>query len=108
MKGLEQVKDVLSEIKDLLEREFGDGIKRVIVYGSYARGEATNDSDLDIAIVIDDSISISKAEEALDDLLFNILLEKGELVSVVAINEGVFSTYHSPFLVNVKEEGATV
>lgn len=108
MKGVDQVRDILFEVKNLLEMEYGDKIKKIIVYGSYARGEATDDSDLDIAIVTDDNVSASEIEGALDDLLFRILLEKGELVSVMAISEGVFNTYNSPFLLNVKEQGAAV
>jgi hypothetical protein len=41
----------------------------------------------------------------LSDLLFDILLEQGELVSVIAISEHFFENYNSPFMLNVKKEG---
>lgn len=40
------LKGYISEIKDIL----GDDCKKVVIYGSYARGEHEEDSDIDIAI----------------------------------------------------------
>ena len=41
----------------------------------------------------------------MSDLLFDLLLEPNELISVIVIPEQLFTTYHSPFLLTVKEEG---
>jgi UTP:GlnB (protein PII) uridylyltransferase len=56
MKGVEDVKDLTKEIKDHLIDRYGDDIRQVVVYGSYARGEATDDSDLDVLVVVSDSL----------------------------------------------------
>lgn len=41
------VREALVEAKQKLEDLYGDRLKRVIVYGSQARGEARPDSDVD-------------------------------------------------------------
>jgi len=84
---------------------YGEGIKKVILYGSYVRGEVTGDSDVDILVLVDQSLNPFEVRESLSDLLFDILLEEGELISVIAVPETLFENYNSPFMLNVKKEG---
>jgi predicted nucleotidyltransferase len=102
------MKTILMAIKKYLIDLFGSGIKQVILYGSYAREEATVDSDVDVLVVVDDELNPLEVEESFDGLLFEILIEEGELVSVMAVPESTFRAYNSPFLLNVKEEGIPV
>lgn len=104
----EIIRSLLEKIKKQLIRTYGDGIKQIIVYGSYARGEETKDSDIDILVVIDDNLNPMEVEESIDGILFKILLEEEELCSVIAIPEKTFKNYRSPFLLNVKEEGVLI
>ena len=85
-----------------------DDIKKVIIYGSYARGDATEDSDVDVAVVISDDLNPVEVEKNMSDFLFEILLEKNELVSVLAIPENIFKNYRSPLILNAPEEGVVV
>jgi len=41
-------------LKKELEKHYGKSLKNVILYGSSARGEATEESDIDILVVLDD------------------------------------------------------
>ena len=84
---------------------YGGKIKKIILYGSYVRGEATRDSDIDILVLVDQSLNPFEVRESLSDLLFDILLEEGELISVIAVPEHLFESYNSPFILNVKKEG---
>ena len=86
---------------------YGERIKKVILYGSYVRGEATRDSDIDVLVLVDQSLNPFEVRESLSDLLFDILLEEGELISVIAVPEQSFENYNSPFMLNVKKEGVT-
>lgn len=51
--------------------------------GTFAKGEADEKSDVDIAVVVADKLSPNKVENSLDELLFQILMEKGELITVL-------------------------
>ncbi len=84
---------------------YGEKIKQVILYGSHVRGEATKGSDVDILVLVDESLNPFEVRKSLSDFLFDMLLEKGELVSVIAIPEHFFKNYNSPFMLNVKKEG---
>jgi predicted nucleotidyltransferase len=100
-----KIKPLISQIKLCLTKMYGEKIKKVILYGSYVRGEATKDSDIDILVLVDDSLNPFEVRESLSDILFDILLEEGELVSVIAIPERLFENYNSPFMLNVRKEG---
>lgn len=84
---------------------YGGKIKKIILYGSYVRGEAARDSDIDVLVLVDESLNPFEVRNSLSDLLFDILLEEGELVSVIAVPEHLFENYNSPFMLNVKKEG---
>lgn len=103
----ERIKHLINKIKEHLIKTYGERIKQVILYGSQVRGETTKDSDVDILVVVDESLNPFEVRKSLSDLLFDIVLEEGELVSVIAVPEHFFKNYNSPFLLNVRKEGVT-
>lgn len=48
------IRAALSSYRSSLEARFGSRLRRVCLFGSWARGAATEDSDVDIAVVVDD------------------------------------------------------
>ncbi len=102
-----KVKRLVEQVKAFLHERYGAGIKRVILYGSHARGEATEDSDIDVLVLVDQSLDPREVENSLSDLLYDIILEEHELVSVIAVSEERFENYNSPFMLNVRKEGIT-
>ena len=103
-----KVKRLVDQVKAHLHELYGEGIKRVILYGSHARGEATKDSDVDVLVLTDSSLDPSEVRDSLSDILYDIILEEGELISVVAVPEEHYENYNSPFMLNVKKEGMVV
>jgi predicted nucleotidyltransferase len=101
----ERIKQLVEQIKQHLIKMYGDNIKKVILYGSYVRGEATRDSDIDILVLVDESLDPFEVRENLSDLLFDILLDEGEHISVIVVPERFYDNYNSPFILNVKKEG---
>ncbi|MEA1869432.1 MAG: nucleotidyltransferase domain-containing protein, partial [Euryarchaeota archaeon] len=37
-----------------MEKKYGSQLKSILLFGSYARGEETEDSDIDIAVILED------------------------------------------------------
>ena len=104
----QKVKRLVDRVKVHLTERYGEHIKKVILYGSYARGEATEDSDVDVLVLVDQSLKPSEVHESMSDLLYDIVLEEGELVSVIVIPEGFFDSHNLPFMLNVRKEGVMV
>ena len=104
----EKVKRLVDRVKAHLHETYGDGIKRVILYGSHARGEATEDSDVDVLVLVDPSLNYREVDESLSVLLYDIILEEHELVSVIVLPEDHFENRNLPFMLNVRKEGVTM
>ncbi len=104
----QKVKRLVDQVKAHLHETYGDGIKKVILYGSHARGEATNDSDVDVLVLVGQSLSPREVDNSLSDLLYDMLLDEGELVSAIVIPEDFFENHNLPFMLNVRKEGVTI
>lgn len=70
----------LEEIRDRL----GDKVKEIIVFGSYARGDYDEESDIDIMIVGDVSLG------EVIDISTEVLLRYGELISPIVVTPEEF------------------
>ncbi len=104
----DRVMRLAGRVKEHLARRYGSNIDRVLLYGSHARDEGRESSDIDLLVVVRDAVEPREVRESLDELLLDIIIEEGELVSVIAIPEEQFNHYRSPFLVNVRGEGVLV
>ena len=85
-----RITKLVNRIKNYLLQEYGDKIKNVILYGSQARGSATKHSDIDVIVLVDDSIDPFDVRRSLSNLLFDILLEDKEFISVVVLPKSFF------------------
>lgn len=94
-------------VKDL-HRLYGDRLKSVILYGSYARGDFRPDSDIDIMILVnltDDEIR--EHSHALSDLTFDYNFDHDLQIMPIIKNQEHFNKWLGayPFYNNVKREG---
>jgi len=79
----------------------------VILYGSYARGEETEESDIDLLILLDKDEVSFKDEKKISWPLYDIEFETGFIISPYVVGKKKWHTKHSitPFYDNVMKEG---
>ncbi len=77
----------------------------MILYGSYARGEATENSDIDVVAVIEGIEDPMKELGKLADIISQISLKYDTLISLYPISSEDFKKRYSPMLLNVRKEG---
>ena len=95
------------QIKTLL----GNKLSKVIVYGSYARGDYHENSDVDVMVLVKLADNeIQKIVPIIYDMAYDIELEKGIHISVVVKNEEQFEYWVDtlPFYKNVSKEGIEI
>ena len=100
-----KIKEVLGEFRTELERLYGDKLKNIILYGSWARGDATEDSDIDLLIVLGEEIIPGKEIDRMIEIITEINLKHKVLISVYPVSEKDYSIVNSPLLINVRREG---
>jgi len=99
------VAKVLEELKTKLRLIYGDRLKKVILYGSWARGDATDDSDIDLLVVLEGDVSPGREIERMIDAITDVMLDHSELVSVYPVSEDDYERVNSPLLMNARREG---
>jgi predicted nucleotidyltransferase len=82
---------------------------KVVLFGSRARGDAKNDSDWDLLILID-SQNIREKEELFRDKIFDLELEIGEIISMFVYNNKDWTSRHkvTPLYKSIKKEGVVL
>ncbi len=99
---------IVKEFKAGLDKIYDKRLKHVILYGSWARGEATADSDIDILVVLEGEVRPGHEIDTMIDIITDINLKYGALLNVHPISEQDYKDVQSPILVNVRKEGLSV
>lgn len=82
-------------------------IKEIILYGSKARGDYEEESDIDLLFITDSTLPRKKRSE-IYDAIYEIEVEHDVIASVVFVSESDFRSKESHFLKQVKMEGITL
>jgi predicted nucleotidyltransferase len=101
----ENIQGLLHKLKKGLVDIYGDQLKAVYLYGSYARGEAHPASDVDVMIVLSDYQSYGKEIDRTGELTSRLSLEYGLSVSRVIMKEVQWQKGATPLLQNIRAEG---
>lgn len=99
------VREALDELRAKLAQMYGARLRRLILYGSYARGEATPGSDVDVLVVLGGAVERGAEIERIVRVTYDILLARGVHLSAFPMEELEFLTRATPLLLNVRREG---
>ena len=102
------IQALLHELKAALAALYGERLKGVYLYGSYARGEADQESDVDVLVVLQDFDRYAAEVDRTSELSARLSLRYGVSLSKVFVRERDWLAGRTPFLMNVREEALTV
>jgi len=103
------IEPILKEFKRKIAELYGQRLKKVVLYGSYARGQANDEhSDIDLAVVLAGTVEPCKEIDRMADIFTDLNLEHDVLIAVYPVSETDFEKVQSPILINVRKEGITV
>ncbi len=111
MKNIPQnVKESIQKFTIEIQKLLGERVKKVILYGSYARGDYNSDSDIDIMILTDLADNeIDYYRRKISELAYDIDFENNFdiMLSPVIKNIEKFNYWLNalPFYMNVQKEG---
>ena len=95
----------MKELKAGLVRIYGDRLKAVYLYGSYARGDYRPGSDVDVMILLKDYKNYWDEIKRTSELMSNVSLEYDLLVSRIFMTEAKWGQSDTPLLRNIHQDG---
>ena len=102
-----EIQEFIKQVKEIL----GIRLKKIILYGSYARGDYNQQSDVDIMILTDLSFEeIEEYRDKISDIAYDIELSTGIILSPVIKNIEKYNSRINfvPFYKNVEKEGVVL
>ena len=99
------LRQALREAKKRLQETYGDRLRRVVLYGSQARGDAREESDVDVLVVLDDVTNAYQEIKRMGDLKMDLFERYRLYVSLHPYAEEAYQDTRRPFMWNVHAEG---
>ena len=95
---------LLADLRRGLESLYGSRLRGLWLFGSYARGEQDEESDVDVLVVLSEILNYGSEVERTSALASDLCLAHGPSVSLVFVREHDWVQLDSPFLRNVRTE----
>ena len=105
------MKKILLQYTELLRFIYGNHLNAVILYGSYARGDYDEFSDVDIMILLNlDEMELKSYRHQLSEITFDFNMEHDVDIKPITKSKELFLKWQEsyPFYKNVSREGVTL
>ena len=102
---MRDIQPILQELKARLEELYGERLKGLYLYGSYARGDARADSDIDVLMVLDDYEYTSDPIRETSRIAADLSLKYDCVLAIMPMREAEWRGRDSGLLRNVRTEG---
>jgi predicted nucleotidyltransferase len=104
-----KIEPILKEFKQKITELYGRRLKKIVLYGSYARGQASDEhSDIDLAVVLAGTVEPCKEIDRVIDIITDMNLDYDILLSVYPVSERDYTSVNSPLLLNLRREAIQV
>ena len=98
------IKTLLRELRMGLEASYGDRLRGVYLYGSYARDDEDDESDVDVLIVLDQCDHYGAEVDRTGGLVSDLSLKYGVSISRVFVSQRDWLGRDRPFFTNARQE----
>lgn len=104
----DHVRTALVALREQLKFLYGPRLRKVILFGSQARGSAGPDSDVDVLVVLDGPVSVWEEMNRTSWAVCDLSLEHNLVISCVFMDSDEFEAGKEPLCTAVHKEGIEV
>lgn len=87
---------------------YGERYRGLVLYGSYARGEADEGSDVDVLLLLEGEVNPARELLRAEEAEWPLSLEAGYTVSLLPVSIEAYRSSEQPFLRNARGEGISL
>lgn len=104
------ISPAIKKFKERLKEVYKDNLKDVVLFGSAARDESTEQSDIDVLVVLADITNYEEELNKIFDIQREVEREYDDkiILSVILTTQDDYNTRLDPLYLNVKKEGITL
>ena len=103
------IKKILRELKKGLVKIYGDQLKAVYLFGSFARGEGKlPDSDIDVMIVLNGEFNHRETRKLSIDFVASLCLENDVVISRKFASAKEYAKNKMPLLANIRDDAVAI
>jgi len=103
-----QARTISEEVRAGLSGLYGRRLRGLYLYGSYARGDESDDSDIDFLVLLDEIEDVGEELERMSELGSRLSLAFDVTITFFPLSVSEFQNLHTPFLLNVRREAVEV
>lgn len=101
----QRVATILAELRARFVEVYGDRMVHLVLFGSQARGDAVEGSDIDVLVVLRGEVEPWTEISRTSDIAVEISLRHNVVVSRVFVSLDRYLEERTPLLMNVRREG---
>ncbi|CAN5625296.1 hypothetical protein BH24ACT22_BH24ACT22_05930 [soil metagenome] len=103
--AIQTLDDVLGNLASGLQKLYERRYRGLVLYGSHARGEADEGSDVDLLLLLDGTVEVGREIRRSSELVSSLSLEAGTVLSLVPVSVENYCDSSDPYLTNARREG---
>lgn len=102
----EDLTSLLARLDKGLRSLYGERYRGLVLYGSYARGEADEGSDVDLLLLLEGEVDSAAEIIRAESVKWMPALDACYAVSIIPISVEDYRLPREPFIMNARKEGA--
>lgn len=105
------MQNLIEQYVEVIKKIYGSHVRQIILYGSYARGDFREDSDIDIMILLDLSdLELKAYGNQLSYMTYDFNMDYDLDIKPIAKSESHFNKWvmNYPFYANIHKEGVVL
>lgn len=103
-----KISEILKELRFFLQNLYDSRLVDMVLYGSHARGDSEEGSDIDVLVVLKGEVYPMEEIARTGGIVSSLSLKYNEVISCVFMEEERYLHRNGPLLRNVRKEGIPV